>query len=39
MALNTIGREAGEGIPGASTAKTTSLGTIYVRIVLIITDI
>ena len=26
IALNTIGREMGEGIPGANTAKTTSLG-------------
>ena len=26
IALNTIGRETGDGIPGASTAKTTSLG-------------
>ena len=29
IALNTIGRETGEGIPGASTAKTTSLGIIH----------
>ena len=28
IALNTIGRETGDGIPGASTAKTTSLGII-----------
>ena len=27
IALNTIGREMGEGIPGANTARTTSLGT------------
>ena len=26
MALNTIGRETGKGIPGGSTARTTSLG-------------
>ena len=26
IALNTIGREMGDGIPGANTAKTTSLG-------------
>ena len=28
IALNTIGREMGDGIPGANTAKTTSLGRI-----------
>jgi len=26
VALNTIGREMGDGIPGASTARTTSIG-------------
>ena len=26
IALNTIGREMGDGVPGANTARTTSLG-------------
>ena len=38
IALNTIGREMGSGIPGANTAKTTSLGSKipYYRKILII---